>query len=295
MIEIRRDAGLSALVPSGAELELLADGFQATEGPLWLPDGSLLFQDRAGSRTHRIDPDGKLHFVREKTGEANGQTFDANGRIAFCEQAGRRVSRMNRDGTGVETLVETFEGKRLNSPNDIVCRSDGLLYFTDPPYGAPPDRPLTFQGVYMSDGSGRLNLLVDNFEKPNGLAFSPDETTLYINDTARYHIRAFRVEPSGYLKPCSCWVVATADPAEKGGPDGLKVDREGRLYAAIAEGIWVFEPRGRLLGILAIPKRPYNLCWCGPAADTLAITAGDAVYRVRLNVQGIMPPCMPHK
>ncbi len=294
MIEIRRDAGLSALVPPESELELLADGFQATEGPLWLPDGSLLFQDRAGSRTHRIAPDGTLQLVRENTEEANGQTFDADGRIAFCEQTGRRVSRMNRDGTGVETVVETFEGKRLNSPNDIVCRSDGLLYFTDPPYGAPPDRPLTFQGVYALDRSGRLTLLVDDFEKPNGLAFSPDEATLYINDTAHYHVRAFAVEPSGRLKPGTGRVVATADPAEKGGPDGLKVDRAGRLYVAIAEGIWVFEPGGRLLGILAVPKRPYNLCWCGAAADTLAITAGNAVYRVRLNVQGIMPPFLPH-
>jgi gluconolactonase len=290
MIEVRRDAGLSALIPPEAEVELLADGFQATEGPLWLPDGSLLFQDRGGSRTYRIAPDGALHLVRDNTEEANGQTFDSGGRISFCEQTGRRVSRMNLDGSGVETIVETFEGKRLNSPNDIVCRSDGLLVFTDPPYGAPPDRPLTFQGVYSLDPSGRLTLLVDDFEKPNGLAYSPDEATLYINDTARNHVRAFEVEPSGRLRTGSGRVAATADPAERGGPDGLKVDREGRLYVAVAGGIWVFEPGGQLLGILALPKRPYNLCWCGERADTLAITAGDSVYGVRLNVQGIMPP-----
>lgn len=290
MIEVRRDAGLSDLIPPEAEVEMLADGFEATEGPLWLPDGSLLFQDRAAGRTHRIARDGSLSLLRDQTRGANGQTFDSQGRIVFCEQDGRRVSRMDPDGSGVETVVEAFEGKRLNSPNDIVCRSDGLLFFTDPPYGAPPDRPLHFQGVFALDRSGQLSLLVDDFEKPNGLAFSPDEQTLYINDTARDHVRAFEVEPSGRLAPGSGRVVATVDPAEQGGPDGIKVDREGRLYLAVAEGIWVFEPSGRLLGLLALPKRPYNLCWCGEAVDTIAITAGDSVYRVRLNVRGIMPP-----
>ena len=129
----------------------------------------------------------------------DGQTFAADGRIVFCEQNGRRVSRMDIDGTAVETVVETYEGKRLNSPNDIVARSDGLLYFTDPPYGVPrpEDKELPFQGVFALDASGGLRLLADDFEKPNGLAFSPDERTLYVNDTARYHIRAFAVEPDG--------------------------------------------------------------------------------------------------
>jgi gluconolactonase len=290
MIEVRRDAGLSGLIPPEAEVETLAGGFEATEGPLWFPDGSLLFQDRAAGRTHRIAHDGSLSLLRDQTRGANGQTFDAQGRIVFCEQDGRRVSRMNPDGSGVETVVETFKGKRLNSPNDIVCRSDGLLFFTDPPYGAPPDRPLHFQGVFALDRAGQLTLLVDDFEKPNGLAFSPDEKTLYINDTARYHVRAFEVRPSGRFKPGSGRVLATVDPAEQGGPDGIKVDREGRLYLAVAEGIWVFGPSGRLLGILALPKRPFNLCWCGEEANTLAITAGDSVFRVRLNVRGIMPP-----
>ena len=290
MIELRRDAGLSALVPADSVVETLADGFQGTEGPLWLSDDTLLFQDRAGDKTFRYARDGTLSLVRDQTRGGNGQTFQPDGRIIFCEQDGRRVSRMNRDGTGVETVVETFEGKRLNSPNDIVCRSDGLVFFTDPPYGAPPDRPMDFQGVYSLDAGGRLQLLVADFEKPNGLAFSPDEKTLYIADTARYHVRAFEVEPDGRFRPGPGRLVATMDPAAKGGPDGLKIDREGRLYVAVAEGIWVYEPDGKLLGIIALPNRPANLCWCGENGDTLAITAADTVYRVRLNVRGLVPP-----
>lgn len=294
MIDLLRDTGLSSLV-AGDPVETLATGFQFTEGPLWCPDGSLLFQDIKAERTYRLGPDRSVTLVRDRTGAANGQTFGPDGRIYFCEQNGRRVSRMAPDGTGVETVVETWMGKRLNSPNDIVCRSDGHLFFTDPPYGVEPeDRALTFQGVYRLDpATGSLHLLVDDFEKPNGLALSPDEKTLYINDTARYHVRAFPIEPSGSLDVDSGRVFATMDPEEKGGPDGLKVDRDGRLYVAVAQGVWVYEPDGRLLGIIALPRRPANLAWCGPDARTLALTAVDVVYQVLLNVSGIMPPFLP--
>jgi gluconolactonase len=298
MTKILRDAGLSELVDS-PEVECLARGFEFTEGPLWCPDGSLLFQDNKAERTYRLDPDRSVHLLRDHTGAANGQTFGPDGRVVFCEQNGRQVSRMNRDGTGVETLAEHWAGRRLNSPNDIVCRSDGIAYFTDPPYGVKPgDRALHFQGVYGLDlrpgASGQRGLepqlLLDDFEKPNGLAFSPDEGILYICDTARYHIRAFDVEPSGSLRTGSGRVFAPMDPDTPGGPDGVKVDREGRVYAAVAQGIWVYEPDGRLLGIIALPARPANLAWCESDARGLAITAVDAVYHVRLRVAGRMPP-----
>jgi gluconolactonase len=293
MVPILRDAGLSRLVVSEA-LETLADGFTFTEGPLWLPDGALLFQDTKASRTHRITADGKLSVVRDETRGANGQTFGPDGRIIFCEQDGRRVSRMNLDGSGVETVVETWSGQRLNSPNDIVGRSDGLIYFTDPPYGVKPeDRALHFQGLFALEPGGRLRLVADDFEKPNGLAFAPDERTLYVNDTARYHVRAFDVQPSGDLKTGSSRVFARLDPETPGGPDGLKVDQEGRLYVAVAQGVWVFAPDGTLLGILALPKRPANLAWCDDDARGLAITAVDTVYKVRLETAGIMPPFLP--
>jgi gluconolactonase len=297
MVTILRDSGLSNLVES-AEVERLADGFQFTEGPLWQPDGSLLFQDIKAERTYRLAPDRSLHLLRENTGAANGQTFGADGVIVFCEQNGRRVSRMALDGGGVEPVVETWAGQRLNSPNDVVCRSDGLIYFTDPPYGVEPrHRALHFQGVYAFDptraGPGALRLLADDFEKPNGLAFAPGEETLYVCDTGRYHVRAFQVEPSGTLKTDSSRVFARLDPGQPGGPDGMKVDKAGRVYVAVALGVWVFEPDGRLLGILSLPARPSNLAWCEPDASGLAITAVDAVYYLRLRVEGVMPPFLP--
>lgn len=290
MATVLRDAGLSSLIPSDAELRTVAEGLQFTEGPLELGDGSLLFQDIKAERTYRLAADGSLTVLRESTGAANGQTFDRSGRIVFCEQNGRRVSRMNADGTDVETLVENWDGARLNSPNDIVARSDGRLYFTDPPYGAPPDRPLDFQGVYRIDPDDSLHLLLNDFEKPNGLAFAPDETTLYVCDTARYHVRAFDIAADGSVDPVSGRNLATMDPGTSGGPDGIKVDGNGRLWIAVALGLWVFDPDGRLLGILATPKRPANLAWCGPDADTLAITAVDEVHKIRVGVRGLRPP-----
>jgi gluconolactonase len=175
-----------------------------------------------------------------------------------------------------------------------VCRSDGTVYFTDPPYGVKPeDKELPFQGVFALGSDGSMRLLVDDFEKPNGLAFSPDEKTLYINDTARYHTRAFDVAPDGSLVAGSGRVFATQDPGEPGGPDGMKVDSDGRVYVAVALGVWVYEPDCRLLGILGTPKRPANLAWCGPDASTLFITAVDAVHRIRLGVAGKLPTFTP--
>lgn len=295
MVTVLRDRGLSKLV-AGVEVATLAGGFQFTEGPLWCPDGALLFQDIKAERTYRLAPDGSVQILREATGAANGQTFASDGRVLFCEQNGRRVSRMNPDGTDVETVAESWQRHRLNSPNDIVCRSDGLAYFTDPPYGVKPeDRSIPFQGVYVIDNSGSVELLADDFEKPNGLAFSPDEQTLYVCDTGRYQVRAFDVAGDGLLRPGSGRIVATMDPGQPGGPDGMKVDREGRLYVAVALGVWVFDPDGRLLGILNLPKRPANLAWCGYEGGTLAITAVDSVYQVTLHVAGYVPVFLPPK
>jgi gluconolactonase len=297
MATVLRDAGLSALVESET-IERLAGGFQFTEGPLWEPDGSLRFQDIKAERSYRLDPDRSVHLLREKTGAANGQTFGPDGSIVFCEQNGRRVSRLSLADGAIEPIAEIWSGGHLNSPNDIVCRSDGLIYFTDPPYGvAPAERTLHFQGVFAIDlcrrGGDPLRLLADDFEKPNGLAFSPDERTLYVCDTARYHIRAFDVEPDGSLRVGSSRVFARLDPGQPGGPDGMKVDRAGRVYAAVALGVWVFEPDGQLLGILSLPARPANLAWTDRDARGLAITAVDAVYHLRLRAEGVMPPFMP--
>jgi gluconolactonase len=293
MISILRDAGLSKLL-DGDAIETVANGLVFTEGPLWLPDGSLLFQDIKAEKTYKVTPDGTLIVLREATGAANGQTFDAEGRIVFCEQNGRRVSRMNIDGSNYEPVIDSWQGARLNSPNDIVARRDGLVYFTDPPYGvAPADRSLHFQGVYALDSLAVPRLILDDFEKPNGLAFSPDESTLYVCDTARYHVRAVTIEKSGALLVGSGRVFATLDPGKPGGPDGMKVDVDGRVYVAVALGVWVFEPDGKLLGILELPQRPSNLNWGEPDGKTLFITAVDHVYKVRFQVAGVTPPHLP--
>jgi gluconolactonase len=297
MVTILRDAGLSTLI-DGDAVERLADGFQFTEGPLWQPDGALLFQDIKAERTYRLGPDRSVQVIRERTGAANGQTYGPGGCIVFCEQTGRRISRLSPGSGQVEPIVEAWCGARLNSPNDIVCRTDGLIYFSDPAYGVEASkRALHFQGVYALDqarpGPDALRLIADDFEKPNGLAFSPDERTLYVCDTGRYHVRAFDVEVGGSVRTGSSRVFARLDPGQPGGPDGMKVDTSGRVYVAVALGVWVFEPDGRLLGILSMPARPSNLAWCGDDARGLAITAVDAVYYVKLRVAGIMPPLMP--
>jgi gluconolactonase len=297
MLTVLRDAGLSGLIESES-VEQLAAGFQFTEGPLWQPDGGLLFQDIKAERSYRLEPDRSVRLLRDHTGAANGQTYGPGGSIVFCEQNGRRVSRLSSSGGQIEPIAENWAGARLNSPNDIVSRSDGTLYFTDPAYGVEPSRrALHFQGVFALDphsaGHGALRLVVDDFEKPNGLAFSPDEKTLYVCDTGRYHVRAFDVELDGSLRAGSSRVFARLDPGQPGGPDGMKVDKAGRVYVAVALGIWVFEPDGKLLGILSLPNRPSNLAWCGADCRGLAITAVDAVYHVRMRVEGVMPPLMP--
>ncbi len=198
---------------------------------------------------------------------------------------------MNADGSNVETVVEHWEGKHLNSPNDIVARARRAALLHRPAVRGADVRPRrSFQGVFALDSLGEPRLLLDDFEKPNGLAFSPDEKTLYICDTGKYHVRAFHVELSGTVAEGSGRVFCTVDPAEKGGPDGMKVDEGGRVYVAVAEGVWVYEPDGKLLGILALEQRPSNLAWGGPDGQTLAITAVDHVYKVRFQVAGIIPP-----
>lgn len=292
MTRTLREAGLASLI--AGDLEVIASGFQFTEGPLWLPDGRLLFQDLKASQTWQWTSDGGARVLRSDTRGANGQTVDSLGQIVFCEQDGRRVSRMKDDGFGVTPVVERFEGKRLNSPNDIICGRGGAVYFTDPAYGVarPEDKELPFQGVFrMGAETDDLQLVAaDGFEKPNGLALSADERTLYVNDTGRYHVRALQLSDEPGAPVRSDRVLARFDPSEPGGPDGVKLDVAGRLYVAVAEGVWVVEPDGRLLGILATPKRPSNLAWGGADAKTLFITAVDQVLSVRLNVEGQMPP-----
>jgi len=284
------DQGVGHLL-ANPQADLLAEGFVFTEGPLELADGALIFQDLKSDRTWKWSDQHGLQLLRDQTHAANGQTWGPDGRVWLCEQNGRRVSSMKPDGSDLKTELETWNGARLNSPNDIICRRDGLILFTDPPYGVEgKDRQLHFQGVYAyRPGWAEPKLLLDDFERPNGLALSPDEHTLYVCDTFRYHLRAFEMTPGGEIKTGSGHVFAKFETTGPGGPDGMKVDTEGRIYVAVLGGIWVYQPDGRFLGIIATPKRPSNLAWCGPSRSSLCVTAVDQVFRFHLNVQGVMP------
>ena len=280
---IQYDAGLSELIESSA-VERIAGRNEFTEGPAWHPDGYLLYSDIPANRICFWTEEG-VKTYRKPSGNANGLVFDRELRLVACEHGNRRVSRTERDWS-VVAIAERFEGKRLNSPNDVVVRSDGTIYFTDPPYGVEAkDRELDFQGVYRIAPDGELTVAVRDFDKPNGLAFSPDEQTLYIEDSGRKHIRALRVSPDGTLSDSR--LLAEMRSTYPGSPDGMKIDVDGRVWCTGAEGLWVFDPSGTRLGILALPEKPSNCCWGDPDRHTLFITARSSVYRVRSRVAGV--------
>lgn len=274
---------LNALIERGNP-EKLAGDFQFTEGPIWQADGALLFSDIPASRIYRWTPDGGAQVWREPTGNSNGLTLDREGRLIACEHSGRRVSRTEADGT-VAAIASHFNGGKLNSPNDVVVKSDGVVYFTDPPYGIQPaEREQPVNGVYRILTDGTLELLVEDFDRPNGLAFSPDESILYIDDSPRRHVRAFDVRPDGTL--ANNRVLADMDHPQPGSPDGMKIDEEGHLYVTGATGVWVFEPDGELLGVVVTPERPANCAWGDDDRQSLYITAQTSLYRVRTKVAG---------
>jgi gluconolactonase len=275
---------LKTLIESG-DPEQLATGFQFTEGPVWQADGSLLFSDIPANRTYRWTAETGATIWREPTGNANGLTLDREGRLLACEHSGRQVSRIEADGS-VVTVADRYRGKRLNSPNDVVVRSDGLIYFTDPPYGIEPEeKEQPWHGVYLITTTGELKLLADDFERPNGLAFSPDESILYVDDSFHRHVRAFDVGADGTIS--NSRVIADMDHPQPGSPDGMKVDSEGNLYVTGATGVWVFEPDGTHLGVIVTPERPANCAWGGADRCNLYITARTSLYRVRVKVPGL--------
>jgi gluconolactonase len=265
--------------------ERLATGFQFTEGPLWLPQGLLLFSDIPGDRIYSWAPQEGVQVWREPSGNSNGLTLDEQGRLLACEHGNRRVSRTEADGA-VFSLADRYQSKRLNSPNDIVVRADGVVYFTDPPYGiAPEEQEQPHNGVYAMRPDGTLLLVGDDFLRPNGLAFAPDQSTLYIDDSGRRHVRAFDVRPDGTL--ANSRLLADMDHPQPGSPDGMKVDEQGHLYVAGATGLWVFEPDGTRLGVIVFPERPANLAWGDGDRRTLYVTARTSLYRVRTTVAGV--------
>jgi gluconolactonase len=275
---------MSAILET-TQAERLATGFVFTEGPLWHPDGFYYFVDVRASMLYRITPGRPHEVVREKTGGGNGTTFDLQGRLVLCEGDNRRVVRQAADGR-FEVLMDRFEGKRLNRPNDVVCRSDGSIYFTDPGLRVPlAEREVPHAGVYRVAPDGAVGLVAD-FEYPNGLAFSPDERRLYVANTrwAQY-IHVLDLDAEGRVLRRGIFADMSSDETD-GVPDGMKVDVEGRVYCTGPGGTWVFGPDGARLGIIRTPEVPANLAFGGSDLRTLFFTARTSVYTLRAKVPG---------
>ena len=300
-MDIQDDHGLSALL-IGAERQICT-GFEFTEGPVWVPaDHALLFSDIPGSRTHRWRPGTTVAEVyREPSGWANGLTLDADGYVIACEHGGRRISRIRYDDpSDVTTLANPWGEAALNSPNDVVVHSSGAIFFTDPNYGTDTgrERPLgakgqrqelDFQGVYRIDTDGSVHLVApQGFTQPNGLAFTPDESAIYINDTAEAVVWRYPVTADLELGPRTLFVDQRGDE-RRGRPDGMKVDTDGRLWTTGAGGISVHTATAEYLGVFELEEHAANLTFGGDHFTTLFMTAGTSVYAIDTAARGIAP------
>ena len=280
-------SSLQAISYSKAKVEKLSGGFKFVEGPVWDKRGFLLFSDISANTIYKWTPNGQISIFRHPTGRANGNTLDREGRLITAEHD-RRLVRTEKNST-LTVLAERYRGKRLNSPNDVVVKSDGSIYFTDPPYGISKEKEeLGFYGVYRRSPDGTLMLLAKEMVRPNGLAFSPDEKKLHVSDSENGHIRVFQVEFNG--KPSNGKVFAQLKaPKDRGVPDGMKVDVQGNVYCSGPGGLWVLSPTGQLLGKIIVPEVVTNLAWGDKDYKSLYITATQSLYRIRLNVAGVQP------
>ena len=291
----RRSPALSEVLAEDAELELLASGFDFTEGPVWnAAEQYLLFSDVSGDVIRRWDASGVSDW-RRPSRKSNGLTYDSQGRLVACEHVTSSVTRTEHDGS-ITTVASHWRGKELNSPNDVAVRSDGAVYFTDPSDGRTSERwglvrprQIDFHGVYMAPADGgETVLLVDDFVFPNGLCFGPGEQVLYVNDTTKMHVRAFDVRPDGTVENGRLFVEqpGTTGRMEDGVPDGLKADEHGNLWATGPGGVWVISPEAEVLGIVRTPAFASNLNWGAPDWSALYITVSDAIYRLQTKVRG---------
>lgn len=285
-----RDEKIRSIVPSNAEIERLSTGFMFTEGPVWAPDGYLLFTDIPANKIYKLTSHGNLSTYMEPTGNANGLMFDPAGYLIMCQHTERQIAMDNRKG-GYSTVCNMYDGKRLNSPNDLAIRSDGVIYFTDPPYGLregmnDPSKELPYQGVFMcKDGS--VTLLDSTLSVPNGIILSPDEKYLYVADSRRdtneKRWLRYKVNKDGTVKGRKLFADAS-DIDEPGGPDGMTVDVHGNLYVTGPGGVLVYDPSGKHLGTIQFPEVPSNCCLGGTDGNTLYVTARTSVYMIRLNI-----------
>jgi gluconolactonase len=294
-----KSPALYDLVEEGSSVEQVATGFTFTEGPIWVKEGGyLLFSDMPGDVRRKWSEDGGVVETMRPANKCNGMTLDTDGNLVVCEHATSSVvrERLTPDGTAAsrEAIATHYDGKELNSPNDVVLADDGSVYFSDPWYGRMPvfgverERELDFCGVYrLPSGGGDLELLVDDFEMPNGLCFSPDRSLLYINDTPRTHIRVFEVRSDGSIVNGEMFFDGIGTGViEEGIPDGMKCDELGNVWVTGPGGVWVISPDGEHLGVVEVPEGVGNLTWGGDGWTTLFLPSTTSLYRIRTKVAG---------
>ncbi len=316
----RLDPAANDIIPNGATLRRLATGFGWTEGPIWIHDGSLLFADISSNSIRKLSPPDTVTIYLQPSGYkgttayggpepgSNGMTLDGRGRLTVAGHAQRDVYRLESlsDPANATVLADTYEGKRLNSPNDLVYKSDGSLYFTDPPYGLPtqgdndPAKELKINGVYRLASAfdqkpgapprrDKLQLLVQDLPRPNGIVFSPDEKYLYVDNSEPQKLwMRYRVKADGTLGDATIFYDATSD-TRGGGPDGIKVDKAGNLYGSGPGGLWIFSSAGKHIATIITPEPVANLNWGGSDGKSLFITATTSVYRIDLKISGVRP------
>lgn len=281
------------LVDPDVAVERLAGGFGFTEGPIWnCVEAALYFNDLPGDAGYRWSVASGMVKVRHPNNKANGMTYDARGHRIVCEHTTSSVVRESAEGDR-QVLASHFGGKELNSPNDVVVGEDGSIYFTDPTYGRTPgfgierQQELNFQGLYrIQAGDGPLELLADDFEQPNGLCFSPDGSRLFVNDTARVHVRVFSIDRNGIVTDGSVFKEISRGTPGDGVPDGMKCDAHGNLYVSGPGGIWIIAPDGEHLGVVEVPEVVGNFNWGGCGWSTLYITASTSLYAIAMKTPG---------
>jgi gluconolactonase len=308
---VRLDSGIDTIVPLNPKIFKLAEGFQFTEGPIWVKPGYLLFSDPNANKIYKYTADGALSVFKNNSGYSgkdiaeyfqpgsNGLTLDPQGRLTINEHGNRRITRVERDGK-LTVLADRFEGKRLNSPNDLIYRSDGTLFFTDPPFGLPkfsddPRKELPHSGVFALY-KGQLKLVSTDLKGPNGIAFSPDEKYLYVGnwDPEKKVVMRYEVNPDATLSNGKVFFDMTSAAGEDA-IDGIKMDEQGNLYVSGPGGLWIISSVGRHLGTIVAPKHPHNLAWGGDDGKTLYMTAQGTLYRMPLSIPGIRPGGENHK
>ncbi len=276
---------IAGIGPTGPVTKLFGD-FQFTEGPASDRQGSVFFSDVRGNKTYKIDPQGKLSVFRDPSNNSNGLMVNAAGELVACEMQGRVVA-ISADGKTVRPLAETYQGKRFNAPNDLVIDCQGGIYFTDPHFMAPQPLPQVVSGVYYISPKLEVTRIIDNLQAPNGVILSPDEKTLYIIPSMQAEMMAYPVESPGKIGAGR--VFCTLEQAKgktNGGGDGLTIDTNGNLYITTALGLQVYDPHGKMLGVISVPEQPANVTFAGPANRTLYVTARTSVYTIPMQATG---------